>query len=226
VPRYQKLRHLTPGRIRHAVIGPVAVRDCVFEGSNEIGYTFLEFNRKERSFMRARISYPGFISNKRTSTMRTRNSSNVRLRFRSADSPLAGTIRYGIGTCTHGAFLVARRDDCICVILMSEKADLLHPELVEVFPSNRLEESSALRLDLVAVASFLERLPVRCAARAYCRRHDLPAACLEATLQDPQWQDSFLFGVCAKHRRGESSARRRGLRCKHIGHRDSLPPGG
>jgi len=106
--------------------------------------------------MRARISYPGFISNKRTSTMRTRNSSNVRLRFRSADSPLAGTIRYGIGTCTHGAFLVARGDDGICAILMSDKADFLHTELVEVFPSNRLEESSALRLDLVAVASFLD----------------------------------------------------------------------
>jgi len=88
--------------------------------------------------------------------MRTQNSSNVRLRFRTADSPLAGTIRYGIGTCTHGAFLVARGDDGICAILMSDKADLLPAELAEVFPSNRLEKSSTLRLDLVAVASFID----------------------------------------------------------------------
>jgi len=85
---------------------------------------------------------------------------------------------------------------------MSDKADLLHAGLVEVSPSNRLEKSSTLRR-LAAVVSFYRRLPVRYADRAYCRRHVLPAACLEG-----------------------SARRRQGLRCKHIGHRDPLPPGG
>jgi len=34
----KKLQHLTAGRISHAVIGLVAVRNCVLEGSNEIGF--------------------------------------------------------------------------------------------------------------------------------------------------------------------------------------------
>ena len=39
--------------------------------------------------------------------MRTKTSSNVRLRFRAADSPLTGTIPYRIGACTYRALLVA-----------------------------------------------------------------------------------------------------------------------
>jgi len=48
--------------------------------------------------MRARTSYAGFISNKRELDNENNNSSNFRSRFRTADSPLARTIGYGIGT--------------------------------------------------------------------------------------------------------------------------------
>ena len=174
--------------------------------------------------MRARISYAGFISNKRNSRMRTKDYSNVRLRFRTADSHLAGTIRYGIGTCTHGALLVTRGDDGIWAILMGDKADLLHEELAEVFPFNRLEKSSTLRHDLAAVASFIDdsqpdvQLDFTVGARpssSVSGRHCARSLVVRLVL----------IRACAEYWRGRA-ARGGDLRCKHIGDRDPLPQSG
>lgn len=85
---------------------------------------------------------------------------NVKLNFRTPDSPAPNEIRYAIGECKHGIFLVARDDSGICAIFIADRVEQLHQEIASAFPhSHLLEETTGWQREMEQVIAVIEGAP-------------------------------------------------------------------